>query len=126
MKKMIYIISIISLCIYNILTIEVLPFIFSSSWQGLIYILVTVFLSIIELILVICNSTFIKECYIFNLAIVFITMYLGTIYYKIYTVLDYNSGIRMNYCKSNFFFVSLFIIATIIYLYLSYNQKKKS
>ena len=126
MKKMIYIISIISLCIYNILTIEVLPFIFSSSWQGLIYILVTVFLSIIELILVICNSTFIKECYIFNLAIVFITMYLGTIYYKIYTVSDYNSGIRMNYCKSNFFFVSLFIIATIIYLYLSYNQKKKS
>ena len=126
MKKMIYIISIISLCIYNILTIEVLPFVFSSSWQGLIYILVTIFLSIIELILVICNSTFIKECYIFNLAIVFITMYLGTIYYKIYTVLDYNSGIRMNFCKLNFFFISLFIIATIIYLYLSYNQKKKS
>ena len=126
MKNMLYTISIISLCIYSILTIEMLPFIFASSWQGIFYLVITIALFIVELDLIIKDSSFLKKSYIYNVTIVFITMYLGTIYYIIYTTIDSGHSNLVSYFKAELLLISLFMIIVFVCLDLSHKKSKKS
>ena len=113
MKNMLYTISIISLCIYSILTIEMLPFIFASSWQGIFYLVITIALFIVELDLIIKDSSF-------------LTKYLGTIYYIIYTTIDSGHSNLVSYFKAELLLISLFMIIVFVCLYLSHKKSKKS
>lgn len=109
-KKIIYVISIISLGVLTILTSQMIPIIYKSSIQGLLYLISVTGLLIFELIELIISKKVIKKTYGYNILIILITIYLGLIYCTIYSS---NTLDSIKYYKDNFLIVSILILFTI-------------
>lgn len=110
-KKIIYDISIISLVILTFITSQMLPIIYKTSFQGLIYLISVVGLLIFEITELIVSKKNIKKTYSYNILIISITIYLGIIYCTIYNNNALNS---VKYYKDNFLIISILILLTII------------
>ena len=114
-KKIIYIISIISLGVLTILTSQMIPIIFQANLQGIFYLITVIGLLIFELIELIISKKIIKKMYGYNIMIILISIYLSIIYCVIYSNNALNS---IKYYKDNFLIVSILIILTIISYYI--------
>lgn len=115
-KKIIYAISIISLVILTILTIEMLPLIYQSNWQGILYLISVLLVLIFELGMLFFNKKALKKCVSYNTFLILVTMYVGIIYYKIFST-SLNSflyNIDITYCKENYLLLS-FAFSLIIF-----------
>lgn len=107
-KKIIFIVSIVSSVLLTFLTIDMLPIIFSSSWQGICLLVSVIFLLILEIQNIITNQELKQDRVVHNSCIILIAIYFSIIYYKVYS--NY-AGIYYDYsyCKNNYFFVSLLL-----------------
>ena len=110
-KKIIYVISIISLGVLTILTSQMIPIIYKSSIQGLLYLLSIIGLLKFEIIELIISKKIVKKIYGYNILIILITIYLSLIYCTIYSG---NTLDSIKYYKDNFLIVSILILLTII------------
>ena len=120
-KKIIYIISIISLGVLTILTSQMIPIIYKSNIQGLLYLISVIGLLTFEIIELIISKKVIKKTYGYNILIILITIYLSLIYCTIYSN---NTLDSIKYYKDNFLIVSILILLTIIsYFFIKRDSK---
>lgn len=119
-KNIIYVISIISLVILTILTSQMIPIIYNSSLQGLIYLISVIILLVFEIIELIISKKTLKKMYGYNILIILITIYLGIIYCAIYSNNTLNN---IKYYKDNFLIMSILIGLTIISFFFVKTEK---
>ena len=118
--KIINVLSKICLILLVFLILEMLPFIISSSWPGIILLVTVILFYIILLLLIILKGKVNVSFYVYEIITV---IYCSLIYYKIYTyyllkeILNYNQ--ILNYCKTNYIFLSILIINLIINIIIS-------
>lgn len=127
-KKSIYIVSIASLIFLTFLTIEMLPLIFQSTWQGTFFLVAVILLLLIELIALIKEKNLIKESWSYNIFLIAITLYLTIIYYRIYSNNSFNDliyTIDIKYCKQNYLILALTCLFIICNLVLIIKDNKK-
>lgn len=127
-KKIIYVISIISLVILTILTIEMLPFIYQSNWQGILYLTSVLLVLIFELGMLFFNKKVLKKSVSYNAFLILVTMYVGIIYYKIFsTSLDsFLYNIDITYFKENYLLLSFaFCLIIFNFIYFLFDVKKE-
>ena len=127
-SKIIYVISLISLVFLTILTVEMLPLIFQAKWQGMVYLVCVIFMLVLELYTLFNNKQVLKKSISYNIFIILITMYVGIIYYKIFSI-NTNSlfiyDIDISYCRENYLILSIALILIIINLVSSVREVKK-
>ncbi len=125
-KNIIYSISILSLCFITYLSVQMLPIIVQSSWQGNIFIISTLLLFIAELFTLISKVSP-KELYSYNIFIIILAMYLSLVYYKIYSINPTSTSlyydVDISFCKNNYLTISIAFFMTICHLYLLRKDK---
>lgn len=118
--KIINVLSKICLILLVFLILEMLPFIISSSYPGIILLVTVILFYISLLLLIILKGKVNVSFYVYEIITV---IYCSLIYYKIYTyyllkeILNYNQ--ILNYCKTNYIFLSILIINLIINIIIS-------
>lgn len=125
-KNIIYSISILSLCFITYLSVQMLPIIVQSGWQGNIFIISTLLLFIAELFTLISKVSP-KELYSYNIFIIILAMYLSLVYYKIYSINPTSTSlyydVDISFCKNNYLTISIAFFMTICHLYLLRKDK---
>ena len=125
-KNIIYSISILSLCFITYLSVQMLPIIVQSGWQGNIFIISTLLLIIAELFTLISKVSP-KELYSYNIFIIILAMYLSLVYYKIYSINPTSTSlyydVDISFCKNNYLTISIAFFMTICHLYLLRKDK---
>ena len=125
-KNIIYSISILSLCFITYLSVQMLPIIVQSGWQGNIFIISTLLLFITELFTLISKVSP-KELYSYNIFIIILAMYLSLVYYKIYSINQTSTSlyydVDISFCKNNYLTISIAFFMTICHLYLLRKDK---
>lgn len=125
-KNIIYSISILSLCFITYLSVQMLPIIAQSGWQGNIFIISTLLLFIAELFILISKVSP-KELYSYNIFIIILAMYLSLVYYKIYSINPTSTSlyydVDISFCKNNYLTISIAFFMTICHLYLLRKDK---
>ena len=125
-KNIIYSISILSLCFITYLSVQMLPIIVQSGWQGNIFIISTLLLFITELFTLISKVSP-KELYSYNIFIIILAMYLSLVYYKIYSINPTSTSlyydVDINFCKNNYLTISIAFFMTICHLYFLRKDK---
>ncbi len=125
-KNIIYSISILSLCFITYLSVQMLPIIVQSGWQGNIFIISTLLLFITELFTLISKVSP-KELYSYNIFIIILAMYLSLVYYKIYSINPTSTSlyydVDISFCKNNYLTISIAFFMTICHLYLLRKDK---
>ena len=125
-KNIIYSISILSLCFITYLSVQMLPIIVQSGWQGNIFIISTLLLFIAELFTLISKVSP-KEIYSYNIFIIILAMYLSLVYYKIYSINPTSTSlyydVDISFCKNNYLTISIAFFMTICHLYLLRKDK---
>ena len=125
-KNIIYSISILSLCFITYLSVQLLPIIVQSGWQGNIFIISTLLLFIAELFTLISKVSP-KELYSYNIFIIILAMYLSLVYYKIYSIKPTTTSlyydVDISFCKNNYLTISIAFFMTICHLYLLRKDK---
>ena len=125
-KNIIYSISILSLCFITYLSVQMLPIIVQSGWQGNIFIISTLLLFIAELFTHISKVSP-KELYSYNIFIIILAMYLSLVYYKIYSINPTSTSlyydVDISFCKNNYLTISIAFFMTICHLYLLRKDK---
>ena len=125
-KNIIYSISILSLCFITYLSVQMLPIIVQSGWQGNIFIISTLLLFIVELFTLISKVSP-KELYSYNIFIIILAMYLSLVYYKIYSINPTSTSlyydVDISFCKNNYLTISIAFFMTICHLYLLRKDK---
>ncbi len=125
-KNIIYSISILSLCFITYLSVQMLPIIVQSGWQGNIFIISTLLLFIAELFTLISKVSP-KELYSYNIFIIILAMYLSLVYYKIYSINPTSTSlyydVDISFCKNNYLTISIAFFMTICHLYFLRKDK---
>lgn len=125
-KNIIYSISILSLCFITYLSVQMLPIIVQSGWQGNIFIISTLLLFIAELFTLISKVSP-KKLYSYNIFIIILAMYLSLVYYKIYSINPTSTSlyydVDISFCKNNYLTISIAFFMTICHLYLLRKDK---
>ena len=118
-KKVIYAISIISLVLLTVLTIEMIPLIYQAKWQGIVYFISVLSVLIFELIALLTKKNLAKNYVCYNLFLILTAMYVGIIYYRIYSINFSSSltyGVDINYCKNNYLLISVMLFLVVVNL----------
>lgn len=110
-KRIIYVISILSIILLSFLLIEMLVFIFEAGWQGLMFLFIVIIALMLELFLLIYKKNYLINSYIYNLSISLLTIYVSYLYYKIYS---YVYQISIRYLKNNYLFLSIVFIFVLV------------
>lgn len=126
LKNIIYYLGIISVIVLVFTIIEMIPFIFFAGFSGIFFLILVIFNFIFELIWMIIHCQQFRQASFYHLFLMMITIYLNFIYYQIYSR-DTNLSL-IRYCRSNYFFLSLFFFAvisfTIFMLYFNREEKE--
>lgn len=113
------------------ITIEMIPLIYQTGWQGIIFLILVLLVLIFELVVLFRNKRVVKKAISYNVFLILITMYLGIMYYKIYALnldLTFLYDIDINYCKDNYLLLSLALILVIFNLLImniDFRRKEK-
>lgn len=126
-KKIIYVISIFSLVFLTFLTVQMLPIVLKAKWQGILFLISQLLLLLFELVVFIKNKNLIKCAWSYNIFIVAASMYLGIVYYRIYSykLILSSNYIDINYCKDNYLILTSVFLLIVINLIFIVKDKKK-
>jgi len=117
MNKVLYYMSLISEVLFLIIVCLLLPLILKSEFPGLLF-LVTVLIFIgLRLFMIITKNSIVQEVKIYNILTITLTFYLGIIFTRIMLVYFQSSALyelSMDYCRNNFFLLSLTMICMIL------------
>ena len=109
--------SLISEVLFLIMVCLLLPLILKSEFPGLLF-LVTVLIFIgLRLFMIITKNSIVQEVKIYNILTITLTFYLGIIFTRIMLVYFQSSALyelSMDYCRNNFFLLSLTMICMIL------------
>lgn len=112
----------VSLFLFNCLILSMLPFIFESNWQGVLFLVTYLVLLVMELFFLLNKNYFDKYIFIHQLFVILIMMYFGVFYYKIYSI--GRNNIDISYLQINYLYMSiLLVIASFILIF--YKKFKK-
>lgn len=124
-KKIIFYISIISFVLLTVLVFEMLPFIYESGFQGILFLLFIVITFICELFMLVFNNNLIKKSILNNSLIIIIVMYVSFLYYNIYSSNDSIYVASITYLKHNYFILSILFLFIILDMIISFVFEKK-
>lgn len=129
MKKVICLLSIISLIAFITIFIILLPIIYRCKWQGTFFI-ITVMLFLANLLYQLFkNPNCLKKSVSYNLLFVATTLYYFIIYIRIRETENITSSIYLintDYCKNNFIILGIVLILLILnFNILTTDSKKK-
>lgn len=116
-KKILYGIRIVSNILFLILLILMLPYIYQSSWQGVLFFsVVLIYIGILLWTLLTKKKSY-QETMSYNLIMICIFFYFALVTFRILCDVRIQSDLYMiniDYCKNNFFLMSLIIIGMIL------------
>lgn len=116
-KKILYGIRIVSNILFLILLILMLPYIYQSSWQGVLFFSVVLIYIGILLWTLLTKKKIYQETMSYNLIMICIFFYFALVTFRILCDVRIQSDLYMiniDYCKNNFFLMSLIIIGMIL------------
>ncbi len=121
-KKIIYSIQLVSFFLFNYLILSMIPFIFESNWQGIVFFLSYFLLLVLELFFLFTKNYFNQFIFIHQLFVIFIMMYFSVFYYKIYSI--GRNNIDITYLEMNYLYMAiLLIIASCMLIFYKRFQK---
>ena len=117
-RKILYYTGQICILVILYLIIQMLPLILVSSWQGIILITsLTIFL-MVRLYFYLPENQGLTKMPIYNILIIFITLYFLLIYFRIFMAIDFKryllNTISIKYCKTNFVILSCSLIGVVL------------
>ena len=116
-RRTLYLIRIISNIFFLVLLIFMLPYIYESSWQGFLFLgMVFIYIGMLLWTLIQKNPVY-QETISYNLIMICIFLYFGLITARILLDTRIKSSlytINIDYCKNNFFLLSLIILGMIL------------
>ncbi len=117
-KKGLYYAGQICILVILYLIIQMLPLILQSSWQGILLITsLTIFL-MVRLYFYLPGNSGLTKMPIYNILIIFITLYFLLIYFRIFMAIDFKryllNTISIKYCKTNFLILSCSLIGVVL------------
>lgn len=99
------------------LVIQMLPLIFKSSWQGIVFICMLTLFLIVRLYFYLPKNRGLTKMAMYNILIIVITLYFFIIYYRIFSAIDFKryllSEVSIEYCKTNFIILSCALFGVI-------------
>lgn len=124
-KKIIYIIHIVALFLFNYLLLSMLPFIFESNWQGILFFVTYFILLVVELFFLFTKNYFDSYIFIHQLFVILIMLYFGVFYYKIYSI--GRNNIDISYLQINYLYMAiLLLIASSMLIFYKRLKNKKN
>ena len=118
MKKILYYIGQLCILVILLLTIELLPLIFKSSWQGVLLIIALTIFLMVRLYFYLPGNQQLTKMPIYNILIIIITLYFLIIYFRIFIAIDFKryllNEISIEYCKTNFLILSCSLSGVVI------------
>lgn len=124
MKKIIYSIHLVSLFLFTYLILSMLPFIFASDWQGIVFFASYLLLLIVEIFFLFTKNYFDSYIFIHQLFVILIMMYFSMFYYKIYSIGKDN--IEFSYLQINYLYMAfLLVIASSILIFYKIVKRNK-
>ena len=117
-RKILYYTGQICILVILYLIIQMLPLILESSWQGIVLITsLTIFL-MIRLYFYLPENQGLTKMPIYNILIIFITLYFLLIYFRIFIAIDFKryllNTVSIKYCKTNFLILSCSLIGVVL------------
>ena len=117
-RKILYYTGQICILVILYLIIQMLPLILESSWQGIILITsLTIFL-MVRLYFYLPENRGLTKMPIYNILIIFITLYFLLIYFRIFIAIDFKryllNTVSIKYCKTNFLILSCSLIGVVL------------
>lgn len=120
--------SLISEVLFLIMTLILLPIIVKSGFSGGLFITTVIIYIGIRLFMMITKQKTLKKVAIYNILTISLTFYLGIIFTRIMvTELSPNIlyELSMDYCRNNFFLISLTMICMILNTIILLFSKEK-
>lgn len=128
-KRIIYIMSNVSLILLTVLVLSMLPFILQAGFFGILFIISILLLLILELFLILSKNYFTEYSFFNHIFSIIIMMYFSFFYYRVYTLENNQSSlyeVSVSYLKTNYFFLSLLVFVSILVtLTITYKLKPK-
>ncbi len=116
-QKGLYYTGQICVLIILFLVIQLLPLIFKSSWQGIIFIVTLTIFLMVRLYFYLPENRGLTKMAMYNVLILVITLYFFIIYYRIFDAIDFKryllSEVSIEYCKTNFIILSCALFGVI-------------
>lgn len=124
-KNVIFYISIISFILLPFLIFEMLPFIFESGFQGILFLIFIIITFVCEIVMLIINKSIVKNSLLSNISIIVATIYISFLYYNIYNSNGTLYGVSVDYFKNNYFLLSMIFVFIISNMIINYICDKK-
>lgn len=124
-KNVIFYISIISFILLPFLIFEMLPFIFESGFQGILFLIFIIITFVCEIVMLIINKSIVKNSLLSNISIIVATIYISFLYYNIYNSNGTLYGVSVDYFKNNYFLLSMIFIFIIFDMIINYVCDRK-
>lgn len=116
MNKVLYYMSLISEILFLIMVSFLLPIIFKIGFFGILFLATVLILIGLRLFMIITRKRIVEEVKIYNILTIALTFYLGIVFTRILLVELHSSALydlSMEYCRNNFFLLSLTMICMI-------------
>lgn len=124
-KKVIFYISIISFILLPFLIFEMLPFVYESGFQGILFLMFIIITFICEIVMLIINKSIVINSLLSNISIVVATIYISLLYYNIYNSDGTLYGVSVEYFKNNYFLLSMIFVFIIFDMIINYVCDRK-
>lgn len=114
----------VSLFLFTYLILSMLPFIFESNWQGILFFASYFLLLMVEVFFLFKKNYFDQYIFIHQLFVILIMMYFGMFYYKIYSI--GRNNIDLSYLQVNYLYMAiLLVIASSMLIFYKIARKQK-
>lgn len=124
-KKIIFYISIISFILLPFLIFEMLPFVYESGLQGILFLMFIIITFICEIVMLIINKSIVRNSLLSNISIIVATIYISFLYYNIYNSDGTLYGVSVEYFKNNYFLLSMIFVFIIFDMIINYVCDRK-
>ncbi len=117
MNKTLYYMSLISEVIFLIMVCFLFPYLFQTGFAGILFLSTVIIYIGIRLFMILTRKRILEKVNFYNFLTIMLTFYLGIIFTRIMLV-QFSSNVlyelSMEYCRNNFFLISLTMICIIL------------
>lgn len=117
MNKILYYMSLISEVIFLIMVCFLFPYLFQTGFAGILFLSTVIIYIGIRLFMILTRKRILEKVNFYNFLTIMLTFYLGIIFTRIMLV-QFSSNalyeLSMEYCRNNFFLISLTMICIIL------------
>ncbi len=117
MNKILYYMSLISEVIFLIMVCFLFPYLLQTGFAGILFLGTVIIYIVIRLFMILTKKKIMEKVNFYNFLTIMLTFYLGIIFTRIMLVQFHPSALyelSMDYCRNNFFLISLTMICIIL------------